>query len=69
MGLQRTKIYSTNGKSDKMKKFITRYYKNQTEKQIDQADKEHWRLICLGYKVVNTYSFLTSCQMNYELIS
>jgi len=52
-----------------MKKFITRIYKIETEQQIDQADKEHWKLICLGYKVVNTYSFLTSCQMNYELIS
>jgi len=51
-----------------MKKYITKIYKSETEQQIDQADKEHWKLICLGYKVVNTYTFLTSAQFNYQLI-
>ena len=52
-----------------MKKYITKIYKSETEQQIDQADKEHWKLINLGYKVNKTYDFFFSCQMNYELIS
>ena len=52
-----------------MKKYITRIYKSETVQQINQADKEQWELINLGYKVNKTYDFFFSCQMNYELIS
>ena len=52
-----------------MKKYITKIYKSETEQQIDQADKEQMKHINLGYKVVKTYTFLTSAQFNYELIS
>ena len=52
-----------------MNKYITIFYKSESEQQIDQADKEHWKLINLGYKVVSSYTFLTSAQFNYELIS
>ena len=51
-----------------MKKYITKIYKSETEQQIDQADKEHFKLINLGYKVVKTYTFLTSAKFNYQLI-
>ena len=52
-----------------MKKHITRIYRITSITSIEQADKEHMRLINLGYKVNKTYDFLFSCQMNYELIS
>ena len=52
-----------------MKKYITRIYSNHSIDSIEKADKEHMRLINLGYKVNKTYDFLFSCQMNYELIS
>ena len=52
-----------------MKKYITRIYRSDSIDSIEQADKEHFKLINLGYKVVKTYTFLTSAQFNYELIS
>ena len=52
-----------------MKKHITRIYRSNSINSIEKADKEHMRLINLGYKVNKTYDFLFSCQMNYELIS
>ena len=52
-----------------MKKYITRIYRSDSIDSIEQADKEHMRLINLCYKVNKTYDFFFSCQMNYELIS
>ena len=52
-----------------MKKYITRIYKSDSIDSLNKADKEHMRLINLGYKVNKTYDFFSSCQMNYELIS
>ena len=49
-------------------KYITRIYNESSIKEIEKADREHNKLINLGYKVTKTYSFLFSCQMNYELI-
>ncbi len=52
-----------------MDKYITRTYRNNSINEINKGDKEHMRLINLGYRVKKTYNFLSSCQMNYELIS
>ena len=52
-----------------MKKYITRIYTSDSLDSMDKADKEHMRLINLGYKVNKTYDFFYSCKMNYELIS
>ena len=51
-----------------MKKYITRTYRSDSLDSMNKADKEHMRLINLGYKVNKTYDFLFSCQMNYQLI-
>ena len=49
-------------------KYISRTYNQSSIKEIEKADREHMRLINLGYKVTKTYGFLFSCKMNYELI-
>ena len=49
-------------------KYIYRTYDQSSVKGIEKGDREHMRLINLGYKVTKTYNFLFSCQMNYELI-
>tara|TARA_R100001594_G_C3919166_1_gene235277 strand:+ start:266 stop:430 length:165 start_codon:yes stop_codon:yes gene_type:complete len=49
-------------------KYIYRTYDQSSIKGIEKGDREHERLINLGYRVTKTYDFLFSCQMNYELI-
>ena len=51
-----------------MKKYITRIYRNDSIDSIKKADREHFRIINLGYKVIKTYDFFFSCQIKYKLI-
>ena len=48
-----------------MKKMIFRTYDHSTIEGIEKGDKEHWRLICLGYSVSHTNSGLHQHTMTY----
>ncbi len=48
-----------------MKKMIFRTYDNSTIKGIDQGDKEHMRLLNLGYNVSHTNSGLFTSHYTY----
>ncbi len=49
-------------------KYIYRTYDQSTVKGIEKGDREHERLINLGYKVSHTSSSLFTAHMTYELI-
>ena len=50
-------------------KYIYRTYDQSTVDGIEQGDREHNRLINLGYRVSHTSSGLMSAHMTYELCS
>ena len=50
-------------------KYIYRTYDESSIDGIKKADREHNRLINLGYKVSHTSSGLMSAHMTYELCS
>jgi len=50
-------------------KYIYRTYDNSSIDGIKKADREHNRLINLGYRVSHTSSGLMSAHMTYELCS
>tara|TARA_R100000278_G_scaffold9204_1_gene11116 strand:+ start:78 stop:239 length:162 start_codon:yes stop_codon:yes gene_type:complete len=49
-------------------KYIYRTYDQSSIKGIEKGDREHMRLINLGYRVSHTSSGLMSAHMTYELI-
>ena len=50
-----------------MSKFIYRTYDQSSIKGIQKADREHNRLINLGYRVSHTSSGLMSAHITYEV--
>ena len=49
-------------------KYIYRTYDESSVKGIEEGDREHERLINLGYRVSHTYSSPFTAVMTYELI-